>query len=137
MWWDRNCPANATMDYYFEKTGSKLYRSLPIVITHHSNAHWRRYRHSQSKFFKALLIYNVFASSLKIEFSGDILLVIFTRLLERKNDTCVPSNQSRHKAAREGCLSELRCYKYSKKMPFTDEDKIIIKHYIIDKGVRR
>ena len=62
-----------------------------------SNLHWKRGHHSQSKVWKGLLIYNVFASSVKIEFCGEILLLTFTRLLKTRNHNCVFSNWISHK----------------------------------------
>ena len=51
-----------------------------------------------------------------------------------RNHTSVPSNQSSYKVEEECYFSELCYYKVKKKMPFTDEDKIAIRHYILGKG---
>ena len=50
-----------------------------------------------------------------------------------RNHTSVPSNQSSYKVE-ECCFFELWYCKVKKKIPFIDEDKIVIRHDILDKG---
>ena len=62
-----------------------------------------------------LLICNVFASSLKRTFCGEILLLTFTGLLKTWNHPCAPSSQNSYKKEEEKSLESfffmfLKCW---------------------------
>ena len=110
---DQKCPANAVMapqtqdvfwtsylrsiyvlclrgeDYYFAETGSKRYRGWPrtTIVSTFQDEIKLTLEKKPSFSVKGLLIYNVFASSVKIEFCGEILLLTFTRLLKTRTTT--------------------------------------------------
>ena len=94
---DWKCPTNAGMVYYFEENGSKYYCGRPsttIVTTLQKNT---------KRTLEKMLSFSIksLKSSVDLQHVSELpqdqfFLLIFTRLLRKRNHTCVLSNRNSH-----------------------------------------